>query len=301
MTERPTGRPEPSRSDRARRALALAGACLAAAAGLGSAWAARPPVTLVVCAPGYPGSTAEAQPAMDAFAAAVAAAAGWQPGELTAVYHETEQAGLARLAAPDAALALVPLPFWLQHREALGLAPHLQAVQQGGEAAEAWSLVVASGRRRAAGRPRRLRDPLARRLRAALRPRSRPRVVGRAAARRSTITFSPAVLTGLRKASGGAKVAVLLDSAQAAALPTLPYAAKLKVVARSRPLPVSVLCTVGRRMPAARLAALVKALTSLGAHAGGAEALAGVRMARFVTADQQALAAARAAFDRVKE
>ncbi len=50
-----------------------------------------------------------------------------------------------------------------------------------------------------------------------------------------TITFSPAVLTGLRKASGGAKVAVLLDSAQAAALPTLPYAAKLKVVARSRP------------------------------------------------------------------
>jgi hypothetical protein len=253
-----------------------------------------------VCAPGYPGSTAEAQPAMDAFAAAVATAAGWRPGELKAVYHETEKAGLARLAAPDAALALVPLPFWLQHREALGLAPHLQAVQQGGEAAEAWSLVVSSG---AASGPADLAGYEIVSLAGYV-----PRFV-RGPALGSwgelppavTITFSPAVLTGLRKASGGARVAVLLDSAQAAALPTLPYAAKLKVVARSRPLPVSVLCTVGRRMPAARLAALVKGLTSLGARAGGAEALAGVRMARFVTADQRALATARAAFDRVKE
>jgi len=278
----------------------LLGACLAVLLGSVPAWAARPPVTLVVCAPGYPGSHAEAQPAMDALAAAVVAAAGWRPGELTAVYHETEEAGLARLAAPDAALALVPLPFWLQHREALGLVPQLQAVQQGSEAAEPWSLVVSAGAVTApsdlAGyeivslvgyAPRFVRGP-------ALGSWGElpPGV---------TITSSPAVLTGLRKASGGAKVAVLLDGTQAAALPTLPYASKLKVVARSQPLPVSVLCTVGKRMPAARLAGLVKGLMSLGAHAGGAEALAGVRMARFAVADQQALAAVRAAFDRVKE
>jgi hypothetical protein len=300
VTDRPTGRPEPSRSDGARRALVLLGVFLTVLLGPGPAWAARPPVTLVVCAPGYPGSSAEAQPAMDALAAAAVAAAGWQPGELTAVYHETEKAGLARLAAPDAALALVPLPFWLQHREALGLVPHLQAVRQGGEAAEAWSLVVPAGAVTAPGdlAGYEIVSPVG----------YAPRFV-RAAALASwgelppgvTITFSPAVLTGLRKASGGAKVAVLLDGAQAAALPTLPYASKLTVVARSPPLPVSVLCTVGKRMPAARLAALVKGLMSLGAHAGGAEALAGVRIARFVAADQQALAAVRAAFDRVKE
>jgi hypothetical protein len=268
--------------------------------GSGPAWAARPSVTLVVCAPGYPGSTAEAQPAMDALATAAAAAAGWKPGELTAVYHETEKAGLDRLAAPDAALALVPLPFWLQHREALGLAPHLQAVQQGGEAAEPWSLVVSAG---AATVPADLAGYEIVTL-AGYAPRFvRGPVLGSWGELPSgvTITFSPAVLTGLRKASSGAKVAVLLDSAQAAALPALPYAGKLKVVARSGPLPVSVLCTVGKRMPAARLAILLKGLTSLGAHAGGAEALAGVRLARFVVADQQALAAVRAAFDRVKE
>jgi hypothetical protein len=300
VTDTPTGKPEPSRPDRARRLLAPVGAYLAVLLGPGSAGAARPALTLVVCAPGYPGSTAEAQPAMDAFAAALAAAADWQPGELTAVYHETEKAGLARLAAPDAALALVPLPFWLQHRAALGLEPHLQAVQQGGAAAEEWSLAVSAS---AGSRPSDLAGCEILSL-AGYAPRF---VRGPALGAWGelppgvTITFSPAVLSGLRKASGGAKVAVLLDAAQAAALPTLPYAAQLKVVARSRPLPVSVLCTIGRRMPAARLAALVKALTSLGSHPGGAAALAGVRMARFVAADQKALAAARAAFDRVGE
>jgi hypothetical protein len=300
VTDRPEGAPESSRPGRARRALTLAGACLALLLGSGPARAARPAPTLVVCAPGYPGSTAEAQSAMDALAAAVAAAAGWQAGDLAAVYHETEQAGLARLAEPDAALALVPLPFWLKHRAAFGLQPLLQAVQQGGEAAEAWSLVVPVA---AGARPSDLAGYEVVSL-AGYAPRF---VRGPALAAwgelpaEVTITFSPAVLSGLRRASSGAKVAVLLDSAEAKALPTLPYAARLKVVARSRPLPVSVLCAVGQRLPAARLAAVVKALTSLGSQAGGATALAGVRMARFVTADQQALAAARADFERARE
>lgn len=300
MTDKSLGDHGRGRLEGIRRALALAGACGALWLGPSHVWAARPPVTLVVCAPGYPGSTAEAQPAMDALAAAAAVAAGWLPGELRAVYHETEQAGLARLAEPDAALALVPLPFWLEHREALALAPQLQAVQQGGEAVEAWSLVVSAG---AGSRPADLAgyeilSP------AGYAPRFvRGPALGEwgALPEGVAITFSPAVLSGLRRASAGAKVAVLLDRAQAAALPTLPYAAQLKVVTRSRPLPVSVLCSVGTRMPPARLLPLAKALTSLASRAGGAAALAGVRMTRFLPADQQALAAARAAFARVGE
>ena len=58
------------------------------------------------------------------------------------------------------------------------------------------------------------------------------------------------VLTALRKAASGAQVAVLLDGQQAAALPTLPFAADLEIVARSPRLPAGVLCTVaGRNLP----------------------------------------------------
>src|SRR5207247_8991218 len=70
----------------------------------------RAPVVIVVCAPGYPGTTAAAQPAMDAFATAAAAAAGWPAGSVGAAYFETAESGLKRLADSDAALALVSLP-----------------------------------------------------------------------------------------------------------------------------------------------------------------------------------------------
>ena len=116
-----------------------------------------------------------------------------------------------------------------------------------------------------------------------------------------TITFSNAVLTGLRRASAGNRVALLLDREQAAALPALPFAAKLEVVARSAPLPVSVLCLVDGRLPAARLQALVKGFTAVGKTPAGAEAMAGVRLARFVRADQSALARARDQYERARE
>ena len=39
-------------------------------------------LTLVFCAPGYPGGTGDAQPYLDQFAQSVAAAAGWPKGSL---------------------------------------------------------------------------------------------------------------------------------------------------------------------------------------------------------------------------
>ncbi len=282
-----------------RGAIALAAA---AAALLAPAHGDAPPspIAIVVCAPGYPGSTDEARPAMEAFASAVAERTGWKTSELTAVYFETEKGGLDRLAGADAGLALVPLPFWLKHRVALRLSPRLQAIQQGGAASESWSLVARAGAvtgpaslagfeviSLAGYAPRFVRGP----------------ALGAWGELPSnvTIAFSGAVLTGLRRASAGEKVALLLDREQAAALPTLPFAAKLQVVARSAPLPVSVLCSVGDRVPAPRLEVLLRAFTSLGASPAGADALAGVRLAKFVPADGGALARARDAFERVKE
>jgi hypothetical protein len=262
--------------------------------------AASAAITLVFCAPGYPGSTEEAQPTMDLLAAAINAAAGWTSGELKAVYFETDQGGLDRLKSVDAAVVVSPLAFWLQHRAALGLDPLMHAVEAGGQTVEAWTLVAAAGQVTSSSSlsgfelislagyaPRFVRGP-------ALGAWGElPRDV--------RIVFSNAVLSGLRRASTGAKVAMLLDRAQAAAVPSLPFASKLQVITQSAPLPVTVVASVGNRLPVARRSALVKALASLGSTPSGASALAGVRMARFVAADQSALGRARDAFDRLKE
>lgn len=237
---------------------------------------------------------------MNTLAAAIAAAAGWKAGELKAVYVETEQGGLDRLASADAAIACVPLSFWLQHGAALKLEPVMQAVEESGNAAERWTLVAPAGAVRrpadlagfdlvslAGYAPRFVKGP----------------ALGEWGALPDdlTITFSNAVLSGLRRASSGAKVALLLDRAQATALPTLPFAKKLQVVTSSPPLPASIVAIVGGRVPAVRQKALVSALASLAGTSTGREALAGVRLSGFVPADVAAIAHAREAFARVKE
>src|SRR5436309_474816 len=124
--------------------LVLFGLTLAPPAGP-SAAAPAATRTLVICAPGYPGNTAAAQPTMDAFAKLAAEGAGWRPESLRALYFETADAGLKRLGEADAVIALVSLPFFLQHEADLRLAARLQVVQESG-AAEIWSLAARRGR-----------------------------------------------------------------------------------------------------------------------------------------------------------
>jgi hypothetical protein len=267
-----------------------AAALLALAAAAAPAAERAPAV--VFCAPGSPGTTEEAQGTMDAFAAAVAARAGLP---VAAAYAAGEDAGVARLRQPDAAVALVSLPFFLKHERALALrAAGLQPVLQGGEATERWSLVARRGRVASAGAlegftilstagyaPAFVRGPALGGF--------GPLPGG------VKIAFSAAVLSALRRAAAGEPVAVLLDGAQAAALPTLAFAADLEVVARSAPLPVGVVATVDRRLAPASWARIEAALRGLPGTADGAAALAGIRVARFDPLDGAALAAARAA------
>src|SRR5262249_4243981 len=63
--------------------------------------------TLVVCSPGSPGTTDEAQPRMDTFAAAVSAKTGIP---LQVIYEPTEHGGASHLKT--AAIGLVSLPFF---------------------------------------------------------------------------------------------------------------------------------------------------------------------------------------------
>ncbi len=257
-------------------------------------------LTMVVCAPGYPGSTAEAQPAMDDLAAAATAAAGWPAGVFRAVYFETEDGGLAALDDRAAGLALVTLPFFLEHRSAVGLEPVMLAVPSGRQPLEPWTLIAGAG---LVTGPADLGG-----WRIASLAGHSQRFVRRVALgdwgelpESATVEFSRAVLTSLRRSARGEPVAVLLDAEQAAALDRLPFADELEVVHRSRPLPVSVLCAVGDRLADGRLAEIVSALGSLDDRADAAEALAGVRMERFESFDPGALAAAGRAFDGAVE
>jgi len=234
---------------------------------------------LVICSPGSPGTTAQAQPTLDAFARAAGRSAGWPESRLTAAYFETAEAGLARLARPDAALALVPSAFLDRYGKELGLKPRMEAVPESGKP-EIWSLIAKKGRLPSA---------------AALKgwevtgtPGYAPDFVRSTLLKEwgslpadTRITFTPRVLTALRRAAAGEEVAVLLDTAGSEALSSLPFAGDLETVARSRPLPGALLCTVGSRLPAGEADALFRGLSRLSEQEGGAEVIQSLRLSRF--------------------
>jgi ABC-type phosphate/phosphonate transport system substrate-binding protein len=242
--------------------------------------AAPGPAELVVCAPGYPGTTEEAQPSVDALAAALSRAAGQPEGALSAVYLNQEAEGVARLRDPRAAIAMVPVPFYVKHARALALQPRLAVIRQGAQGPlETWTLVARKGR---VGSPAALAGFELYSIagyapgfvRAALAGWGRLPADVR-------IVASGQVLSTLRRAAAGESAAVLLDGEQSAALATLPFAGELEVVARSPPIPSAMVAIVGGRVPAARWSTLEKALLALPGAPGGADALAGVRLQGF--------------------
>ena len=238
---------------------------------------------LVVCAPGYPGSTAEAQPSLDDFSRAAAKAAGWPEGSLTAVYYPTEDAGLAAMTDADVSLALVAWPFFDEHAAKLRLVPVAQAVFKTTGAEEAWSLVAKKGRVEIAAQLAGWEIVSLAGYAPGVRPWARARGLGKDP-RRDPHHRRSQVLSALRRAASGENVAVLLDGTQTGGLASLPFAADLEIVAASAKVPVAVLCGVGTRMPAARTRAFAAALVKLHETPGGAAALEGIRLERFVPA-----------------
>jgi len=241
--------------------------------------AAGEPITLVVCAPGYPSNTEEAQPTMDSFAAGVEAAAGWNAGRLNAVYHPTVDGSLESLAGERAALAVVPLHFYLKFGERFDLQPMLRVVQAAGEE-EIWSLVAHRGSLRGAG-------SLAGWKILGM-PGYAPEFVRQIALvdwgtlpAEVEIDFTSRVLSVLRKAAAGEDVAALLDTAQTDALESLPFAGDLEVVARSQPLVGMLLCRVGGRIDDEDSRELAAAFVELDDSAEGKSLLETIRIQRF--------------------
>jgi len=238
--------------------------------------------TLVFCAPGYPGGSGDAQPFVDQFANAAAASAGWKSDSLAAIYDPTEPGSVAKLGEKDSVLAFMPYAFYVQHAAALHLAPLAQADIVGVGTQERWTLV---GK---AGGP--VTGP------ASMTGYTILSVAGYAPefVKRSALSaWAPLpgdvkieatgqILSALRRVASGEPVLALLDQTQAAALSTLPFAAQLKTLAQSAPLPVALIAVVDARLPDARAKAFQAALVKLNATNGGAEMLASLKLKGFI-------------------
>ncbi|MBI5542632.1 MAG: hypothetical protein HY901_01995 [Deltaproteobacteria bacterium] len=261
---------------------------------------AAEPVALVICAPGYPGSTAEAQPTIDSLAQTMAKAAKWAPAELTGVYYEKQEAGVTRLSQPDVGLALLPLALFLEQQEALKLKARLSAAMKGrAEATERWTLIAKKGS---------LPDA------SALEGWEVHSLVGFSPRFIRSVVLSGwgkvpenvkfvqtgRILSAMKKASAGAKVAVLLDSEQAEALAKSPDP-ELVVVHQSAFLPAAILATVGSKVSDTRWKTMGEALPKLGETPEGAKVLESVQKLKFMPLDEKVLVAAQKAFQEPRQ
>jgi hypothetical protein len=242
---------------------------------------------LVICAPGSPGSTAEAQPTLDAFASLVQKNAGWPASSLSVVYYAAAQAGRDRIAGKETASALVSSPFYYEFAAALSLQPRLEAVPTPGPGEE-YSLVAKKGT-----------IPSAASL-------SGWEITGNAGFSQgfvreavlgdwgrlpedARITYSVTPLSALRRSASGEHVAVLLNREQAGALGTLPFAAELEIVHKSGSFPAGLLCLIPNRLPSARAESLVKTLRELNQSDPGRETLKSIRLSGFTLLEKSRL------------
>jgi hypothetical protein len=235
---------------------------------------------LVFCAPGYPGTSGDAQPLVGEFASTLAAAAGWPADSLTAVYDASEQSDLQRLGSPEAGLAFVPYPFFVQHGAALHMIPIAQADVPPAGVQQHWTLVMKRGHPAPpaglAGMTLISTAGYAQDFVRAVLQAQGPLPAG------TTITATGQVLSALRRAATGEPVAVLLDQEQTAAMASLPFAANLQVVGTTAPVPVALIVVVDGRVPKARADALQQALLRLSGSPQGAATLGRLRLNGFV-------------------
>jgi hypothetical protein len=197
-----------------------------------------------------------------------------------AIYDPTEEGGLAKLRSADAELAFVPYPFFVEHAAQLQLKPLVQADVADMGPQQRWTLVAKSGR---------VTDPKSMAGYTILSVAGyAPNFVrhsaleGWALPADVKIEATGQILSALRRVAAGEPVAALLDQTQAAALPSLPFAAELKAVTQSPELPVAFIAVVDSRVAASRVRALQAGLLKMGHVSGTADSLGPLRLRGFV-------------------
>ena len=267
-----------------KRRMGLASALAIALLGLSPPEARR---LLVICSPGSPGSTAEAQPTLDAFASVLERSAGWPASSLGVVYYGAAEPGREKIAAEEAASALVSPAFYYEFAAALSLQARLEAIPSSG-AGEVYSLVARKGLVTSAASlagweitgSAGFSEGFVREV-----------VLGDWGRLPSDarITYSALPLSALRKSASGEHVAVLLNREQAGALSTLPFASQLDILHKSDGFPAGLFCLVSNRLPAARAESLARALKDLNQNDTGREALKSIRLSGFSVLDKSRL------------
>ncbi len=236
--------------------------------------------TLVFCAPGYPGAAGDAQPFVDQFAEAVVKAAGWPANSLAAIYDPTDEGSVAKLMSPDAALAFVPYPFFVEHGGQFHFTPLVQADVVGTGTRQRWTLVAKPGK---VSGPASLAGYTILSIAGYA-----PDFVRHSALEAWTlpadvkVQFAGQILSALRRVASGEQSVALLDQTQTTALPTLPFANDLKAVTQSAELPVAVIAVVESRVPAPRAKALQAALLKMGHGGEASDVLSQLRLQGFV-------------------
>lgn len=236
--------------------------------------------TLVFCAPGYPGTAGDAQPFVDKFAAAAAAAAGWPAGTLAATYDPTEAGGLAKLQSSEAVLAFVPYPFFVDHGASLHLAPIAQADVAATGTQERWTLVAKAG---AISGPPSLAGYTVLSVAGYAPEFVRHSALGAWSLPADVkIESTGQILSALRRIASGERAVALLDQPQAAAVSSLPFASQLKTVTQSPPLPVAFIVVVDSRLPPARAHAFQAGLLKMTHDPAAAATLSQLDLMGFV-------------------
>src|SRR5438105_2715592 len=106
--------------------------------------AAAPPHRFVACVPDAPGSSAAAEPVLNAFFRALEGALGWEPGRVSGLFTTSKSRCRKELKRPRSSFAMLSAELYLAWRKRL----HLQALvvaEVGGKSSTSYHVAVREG------------------------------------------------------------------------------------------------------------------------------------------------------------
>ncbi len=193
-------------------------------------------VKFLLCFPGGPGSTADAQPVVDAFLKALAGQAGW--GSASGTY--TNDLAQCQSGAGGAGVVVLPLDLYLQQHTAWRLTPVATLTNK--ETASRYHVVTKKGTTLDALKGK----PVSTAIPASDAFLSRVGFDGKLDVSKDiALSRVRTALKALKDLDKGVVSAVLLDDVQQKALAGLPFAASLETVLSGAALPGAIVASVG--------------------------------------------------------
>ncbi len=193
---------------------------------------------VLLCFPGGPGSTADAQPIVDRFLAKVSTLAGWSGA--AGAYHNHLGKCATQFAADKPSVVIVPLHLYLAKRAAWNLSP--VSTLQNKETSGQYHLVAKKGATLDSLKGQKLVTGL----------KADPAFFSKVAFAgkvdfASHFEFSPqrSALRAIKNVAKGKAAAVLLDDVQQRSLEGLPMAKELATLISGEKLPGAIVATVG--------------------------------------------------------